>query len=70
MGSLATLDRPVEVRCGACKGRHPSTHNVKACYAAKREAEAEARYWAYEEANNDALEAELAVERILEEPRY
>ena len=67
MGSQATLDRPVEVRCGACKGRHASRHEVKACYAAKREAEAEERYWAAEEANNDALEAELAVERILEE---
>lgn len=67
MGSLATTDRPVEVSCGACKAKHPSRHEVRACYAAKREAQAEERYWADQEAHNDALTAELEVERLLEE---
>jgi hypothetical protein len=61
MGANATAGRPVQgVRCGNCKHRHPSRHDVKACYEdTRREAEA---FRAAAEADLDAQVAMVRAE--------
>lgn len=80
MGINATAGRLTSVKCGHCHRTHPSRYDVKRCGQDIRQARqdaqdaldqaaAEAAYWADERYHSEALEAELAVERILEEGR-